>query len=910
MEANRNDQSSAFELNRLQVIEQELIARLRQQAAVMDLGQRALASKDLQSLFDEATRLVADVLQVEFCKVLELEPDGKTLRLKSGVGWKEGYVGKASVGVGVDTQAGFALIANEPVIVANIHTDTRFTSPTMLWDHGVISGMSVVIQGKEGPYGVLGAHTHQKRNFTVDDANFLQSVANVLASSIERLRAEAEVQRSRDQFAVILKNIADGVTAQDLTGKLVYANEAAARVIGYDSAEELLRAPLPEVMERFNLLDEKGEPLPLDELPGRRALRGEATPSTTVRYRLKNTGEEHWSLVKARPVFGPSGQIEMVVNIFQDVTELKRTDRDHRILAGVGNLLSASLDYDVTLRKVAQIIVPDLADWCAVDILEEDEKIRRLGIAHVDPEKLAIAQEINDKYPQDLNADYGVPKVLQTGKIEFYPEINAEQLERSAQDDRHRFLLQSLGPRSAAIIPLVARGRTLGALTLAWAESGRRYTEADIQLAKELALRAALAIDNARLYQSAQTLNADLEARVSKRTAQLQAAVNKLRSEISDRRRAEEAQRESEKLLASLFESAPDATVLVDQQGQIVRVNTQTELMFGYTRDELIGQTIDILLPERLRNRHTQMRMNYTHMPVLRPMGAGLELFGRRKDGTELPIDIMLSPIETQHGHLVIAAVRDIRERKQMQAELAEVQRSLIESLEAERLHIAQELHDGPMQELYGISYQLKMLAQSLTSAEDKLECQQSIETLQVVIQSMRSLSGELRPPALAPFGLEKAIHAHIAPVREAHPELEIFMDLDPDGQLLAERVRLALFRIYQHAVSNVLRHASASRLEIRFRLLGESAQLEIQDDGCGFELPARWVELARQGHLGLVGTAERVQAVGGQFKITTAPGKGTLIQVTVPTNGERLLPFAYNNMGTGPNEIHSAHSS
>jgi signal transduction histidine kinase len=154
---------------------------------------------------------------------------------------------------------------------------------------------------------------------------------------------------------------------------------------------------------------------------------------------------------------------------------------------------------------------------------------------------------------------------------------------------------------------------------------------------------------------------------------------------------------------------------------------------------------------------------------------------------------------------------------------------------------------------------------------------------LQQVIQDLRALCTELRPPTLAPFGLEKAIRSHAGSFQATHPQLNIQLDLASDGQTLSEQVRLALFRIYQEGLNNVVRHAEASHLQIRFSLDEKQSVLEIEDDGRGFKLPPRPIQLARQGHLGLIGAIERAEAVGGQLKITSAPEKGTLIRIVVP---------------------------
>jgi PAS domain S-box-containing protein len=187
----------------------------------------------------EATAVIATALKVEYAKVLELLPDGRALQLRAGVGWKEGLVGHATVGTGRESQAGYTLQSDAPVIVQDLRSETRFSAPPLLRDHGVVSGMSVVIQGQGGPYGVLGAHTVKRRTFTGDDIHFLQAVAHILASAINREQMEA---RSH----TILRTAQDGFWAVDRQGRILDANEAACELSGY-SREELLTMTVPQI---------------------------------------------------------------------------------------------------------------------------------------------------------------------------------------------------------------------------------------------------------------------------------------------------------------------------------------------------------------------------------------------------------------------------------------------------------------------------------------------------------------------------------------------------------------------------------------------------------------------------------------------------------------------------------------
>jgi diguanylate cyclase (GGDEF)-like protein len=174
-------------------MEELLKARVRQQAVVTELGHRALTGVDLSVLMTAAVTLVAQALEVEYCKIMELLPDGNRLLLRAGVGWKKGLVGQATVGKG-ESQAGYALLINEPLIVEDLQSETRFGAPKLLHDDGIVSGMSVIIPGPEIPFGVLGAHTTKRRGFGQDDINFLRSVANVLAAAIDHQQSEERIR--------------------------------------------------------------------------------------------------------------------------------------------------------------------------------------------------------------------------------------------------------------------------------------------------------------------------------------------------------------------------------------------------------------------------------------------------------------------------------------------------------------------------------------------------------------------------------------------------------------------------------------------------------------------------------------------------------------------------------------------
>ncbi|HUP41665.1 MAG TPA: ATP-binding protein [Thermoanaerobaculia bacterium] len=179
----------------------EAETRARQQAAVVELGLSAILAQDLRGVLDEAVRTAAATLGVGFAKVLQLEPDGNSFLLRAGVGWQAGLVGSAQVPVG-RSQGGYTLRSQEPIVVEDLGREERINRPQLLIDHGVVSGMTVLIRTRQDPWGVLGVHSAERRSFTADDVNFLLAIANVVAAVLERERIEEQLRRSQAELAL------------------------------------------------------------------------------------------------------------------------------------------------------------------------------------------------------------------------------------------------------------------------------------------------------------------------------------------------------------------------------------------------------------------------------------------------------------------------------------------------------------------------------------------------------------------------------------------------------------------------------------------------------------------------------------------------------------------------------------
>ncbi|HEV8324932.1 MAG TPA: PAS domain-containing sensor histidine kinase [Myxococcota bacterium] len=320
------------------------------------------------------------------------------------------------------------------------------------------------------------------------------------------------------ELRAILDGVAEGITVQAADGRLVWANDAAATMCGFADARALLDAPLDQVFAQFEILDEQGAPVALEQLPGRRVMRGEPQAEALLRTRVRATGEDLWRVVKARPVPDTQSARGLVVNTFYDVTERKRAEEAQGLLAEVTAVLFSSLDYAAGLQRVADALVPRLADLCSVRVVQrEGGWPERVAAAHVHPAQRELADEIDHRRPLTAAAAFpaaphGEALVMRTGASELVAEISDARLVAAAQDDAETLrLLRALGLRSSMVVTLVYGGRVFGTLTLALTRGGRRYGRSDLALAEELGRRAGMAVENARLHRAARDALRDRE---------------------------------------------------------------------------------------------------------------------------------------------------------------------------------------------------------------------------------------------------------------------------------------------------------------------------------------------------------------------------------------------------------------
>jgi signal transduction histidine kinase len=589
-----------------------------------------------------------------------------------------------------------------------------------------------------------------------------------------------------------------------------------------------------------------------------------------------------------------------------DGSEHLQLEEANRLLAQAAALLSDAVDYEAPLTTLAQLAVPQIADWCAVHLVQVDGSIEQVAM---EPAEMVNLQAANAWLQNHLPIDEtdGIPAVLRSGEPKLVTDVTTDVLASAA------------AIKSYMIVPLITSPKTLGAITFVAAESGRRFDRKALALAENLARHIAIYLEKARLYHESQHLNAELEQRVSERTSELSAAIAQMQ--------------QSEAMIQTLFRisnklnATLDVDAILDELAQEAIRIVQGESGFAGLRT-LGGMTVrkyfqrGVAIPFEftwpsgrgipgwvLEHKIPYGTSDAAHDPVMQidlPINSGVrsiictpildssgEVLGyfdirNKQDGEGFTISdqemlMALAPAAS----IAIQNALAYQERQVRVAELNESAKQLqalaanLElAREEERTEIARELHDQLGQALTAMKFDLAWLRERLGKKDASMaqKVKSITEQMDTMIKTVRRLATELRPGMLDDLGLAASIEWQ---ARDFEKRTGIVCEVIVTGedQPSARAQALALFRIFQEALTNVERHARANHIEVKMAATPELLTLQIHDDGRGIQEQ----EIANPLSLGLLGMRERTKRLGGNFDIQGVPDDGTIVTVSIP---------------------------
>jgi PAS domain S-box-containing protein len=682
----------------------------------------------------------------------------------------------------------------------------------------------------------------------------------------ERKRAEEEIRQSEQRYRKFVEQSTEGTWRFELEERLdtdlpedeqirhfyrhaylAECNDVVARMYGFDRAEEIVGARLEAFLPRSS---------PESEAYLRAFVRSGYRLTDAESEEVDREGNPKRFLNNLTGIF-EDGALVRAWGTQRDVTEQRKAEDAQRFLAESSAVLSSSLDYRETLATVARLAVPTLADWCAVDVVEEGGVPRRLAVEHPDPEKVRLAYELQRGYPSDPDSPRGLYNVLRTGEPEMMAEIPEELVEQAARDEWHKELLISLGLRSYMVVPLVTRGRTIGAISFISAESRRRYGEADLRLAEELARRAAYAVDNARLYEEAQ-------------------------KEITERRSAQEELRASRDQLEAVLRGVAEGITAQDPTGKVIYANDAAARLTGFfsVQEMMTSSPADILARYEILDEEGNS-FPLERLPGRRALAGeeGAEEVVRFRilsTGEERWSTVKAMPIFGERGTVLMAVniLRDITENTRAKESLRRV-------TEAERRRIARDLHDGVLQDLSYTAAALGMIMLQAGDANLKGQLQTVIDAVRRGAQGLREVVNDLRLEDEEGMPFTETIESLIRRNRTMARKAGISLYIDervPEAQLGETGMQVS--RVIQEALTNARRHSGAKKIAVSLRTDGGDLIAEISDNGRGFDPDTR-------PGVGLGSMRERAVLIDGDLEIESEPERGTSVRLRVPLEGK-----------------------
>jgi PAS domain S-box-containing protein len=850
--------------------EEEIGVRVRQQDAVAHVGQLALSNMELPALMNEIARQVAMTLDVEFVKILERLPDDRGLLLRAGTGWRDGLVGTAVLSAGLESQGGYSLAASSPVIVADLRRETRFRAATLLRDHQVISGMTVIIPGeRDQPYGVLGAHSKRERQFSVHDINFLQSIANVLAAAIQRRQVEQMLASARDdlerrveertaELARANQSLRDEIVERmgvegalreseaqyrmlfernplsawvfDINSRqIMAANETAVWQYGY-TREEFLRMTIDDLHPR----DEGTRVLDYAE---------QFPPETAYIGVWKHCKQDETVIDVEIFVYEVlfQGRWARLV-LANDITERRRAEQEFRLLESITRAVSEARDLETALYAVVRHIC-ETTGWAVGEAWLPGSGPDRLVCSRAGYSIDSVFDAFRrEAWQQELQTGQGlIGRAWSVKHPVWVPDVTIDDGFGRAT------LARDAGVRAGTAFPVLAEGEIVALLAFFLREP-RREDERLVKLVSTIAAQLGLAIQ---------------------------------------RKRAEELLRKSELQLSEAQHLAHLGSWEWDVTTGTIKWSDELYRIYG------IESGAPITYGDYLARIHPddRERVKQEHLRALRtrdPLSGEERVVRTNGEVRHLLTQNAVVTDELGQSVRMVGVCLDITDRKRAEERLRDyahrlqnLSTRLLEAQETERRRIARELHDQIGQDLSVIKINLQALKR-LPAETIIPQVDETIRVVEGVLSTARNLSLELRPSMLDDLGLAAALRWYLDR-QSQRAGFTLHFDADNVDGRVASTIETACFRLAQEALTNIIRHAHASHVHVGLALQADELRMRIEDDGRGFDVEAARARAARGDSFGLLGMEERALLAGGTIEIISSIGRGTTIIARFP---------------------------
>lgn len=759
-------------------------------------------------------------------------------------------------------------------------------------------------------------------------------------------QVEATLQKEQDFLKAILNNVQAGIVACDADGILTVFNQAAKDFHG------LPQQPVPpdRWVQYYDLYLPDGKTrMNTEDIPLFRALKGEKIRDVEMMI-VPQQGTARTLLATGQAIIAPSGEKQGAVVVIHDITERKQIEEEgvqlvqeqaaraiaensqqqSAFLAQVSAVLSSSLEYEQTLQSVANLAVPYFADWCSVDLLNDDRTISRVAVAHCDPEKVKFGWELAQRFPRHLDDGYGISQVMQTGQVEIATEITDEQLVAAVPNAEYLEILRGVGLKSCIIAPLQARGRVLGGISFVFTESDRRYRLEDIALAEDLTRRAAIAIDNARLYHETQQAKLAAE-RAANRTARLLAVMTALSESLTSAQVAEviieqgmSALGASCGLIAVLNQDASELEIIqaigYEHVGDFQR---SFSIHAPYPLAEAVrtGQPVWVETIENRIARYPHLAQAYAKVGAKAWISVPLLIEGQAVGGLSLSFSMVPQLSESDRAFVLALAQQSAqsidRARLYESERQARAQAEAANRIKDEFLAVLSHELRTPLNPILGWTRLLRRgtldsskTATALATIERNAQLQ--VQLIEDLLDISRILQGKLSFNS-TPINLQTTLTAAIETVRLAAEakNIQIQTQLEATvGDVLGDATRLQ--QVAWNLLTNAIKFTPAGgRVEVKLSLADEEpgthdkeqrtkdklAQIQVRDTGKGIkpEFIPYVFDTFRQADssitrtfgglgLGLAIVRHLVELHGGTVKAeSSGEGQGAAFTVTLP---------------------------